>query len=179
MHALYLPGYSPGNRAATYELAGEVTGFQTSTVFEYPHWGGADSEQPAFDLDRTCDGLIAAIAGIDGDSVIIAKSMGVNVCLRAQTISNAFEPTQVVFIGAAINEHARKSVPIDLWLKDYRTPSLWLQQRDDPTLSAEDLDNYLESAGLASRELVVMDGNAHEYGAAAVAEIIGQRLELS
>lgn len=175
MHALYLPGNSPENREVTYELAAAVKGFETSTVLEYPHW----NSNTGFNLDKTCDDLVSAFAGRGGDFIVIAKSIGVNVCLRAQTISNAFDPRQVVFIGAAINEHAREAVPVDSWLEGYSTPSLWIQQRQDPTLSAEGLEQYLESISLNDRELVVMEGSAHEYDAEVTAAIIGQHVTLS
>lgn len=180
MHALYLPGNGPENRGVTYELAGRVNGFESSTVLEYPHWTSEDPEDLVVNLDEASDGLISSFADGEKDFVVIAKSIGINLCLRAQTISEFFSPQQVVFIGAAINDQARKDVPqIDRWLEGYDTQSMWLQNARDPVLSAEALRKYLEGIGVKDMDFVSLDGDTHEYGAESLADTINQRLVLT
>lgn len=179
MHALYLPGNSPENRSVTYELAGRINGLESSTVLEYPHWTSDDPADVVADLDEVSDDLIGSFADREKDFVVIAKSIGVNLCLRAQTISEFFSPRQVIFIGSAINETARESGVVDRWLNGYRTPSMWLQNEKDPALPAEELRQYLESLGIADMDFVSLNGDTHEYEPEALAGIINQRLDLS
>ncbi len=179
MHALYLPGNSPGNREPTYELAGKVTGFRSSTVWEYPHWDSAEPDKGVVDLDETGQDIVNFFAGRNERLIVIAKSMGVNLCLLAQLMSDAFNPDQVVFYGAAINGSARESGHIDRWLKNYRTPSLWIQQEKDPVLPAEELKQYLDTLDLVGTDFVALDGDTHEYDPEVVATAIGQHLDAS
>lgn len=179
MHALYLPGNSPENHDVTHELAGRVSGFfESSTILEYPHWSSKNPHEGVIDLDEASEDLIASFAKKDKDFVVIAKSIGVNLCLRAQTISAFFSPQEVVFMGAPFNKEMRKYNPVDGWLKDYKTPSLWLQNGNDSVIPAEELQKYLEGAGLPEVNLIGLDGKGHQYEPQAIAEIVNQYLEL-
>lgn len=179
MHSLYLPGNNPSNREVAFELAQNMPGFESSTVIEYPHWNSSDPSGGIVDLNETSKSLVDVFGGADKDFMVIAKSIGVNLCLHTQFSDQSFNPSQAVFIGAAINEEVRKHNPVAEWLEGYDTPSLWLQNANDPVFPAEDLREYLSDIGLQEAEIVSLDGDSHEYEPALVSEVIKQRLELS
>ena len=174
MHALYLPGNSPENREPTYELASAMSGFESSTVIEYPHW----PDQGILNIDRAADALAETFAKRGGDFTVIAKSIGVNLCLRAQTISKSFDPAQVVFIGAPINDEVRKHNPVGNWLKGYDTPSLWIQQTEDPVMPADELRQFLDELGVAEMDFVSIEGSSHGYDPDQVASTVRDRLAI-
>lgn len=176
MHGLFIPGNNPGNREVTFELAQSVRGFESATLLEYPHWYGENPDQSIADIEAASDMAIKSTSTGE-EFAVIAKSIGVNVCLRAE--SKGFEPVRAVFVGAAINEGVRAANPVDHWLRGRKTPTTWIQQKADPYLSSDDLREYLQSTGLEDIDFVELNGSSHSYRTEEVAEVIRDRLELS
>jgi pimeloyl-ACP methyl ester carboxylesterase len=171
MHALYLPGNDPANREVAHELAGMVSG-ATPTVIEYPHWQSDEPGKEIVDVAETSRNVAESFSNV---GLVVAKSMGVLIALRAQFESDSFDPDQVVFIGAPF-KYLREHHDIDEWLKGFKTPSLWIQQDQDPLMPAEELQEYLSIIGIAEVNFVSLEGNTHDYEPGAVAEIINDRL---
>ncbi|MEI6042343.1 MAG: hypothetical protein WCQ00_02130 [bacterium] len=158
MKLIILPGNSKSNR----EWADKAA-LAFSNEFEdiyrqyYSHWEGDDADiNFEIELDKLVDNL-----GSD-DYIIFAKSVGIIVTLYG-IFRGKIKPKKCVFVGFPINMALKEGFNVTSWLREFKIPTVLIQNSNDPITSFDDLKNYLEPLNKTNIELIELEGDNHKY----------------
>jgi hypothetical protein len=158
MKLIILPGNSPKNREWGEHMAQFFRGrFSPIYVQEYDHWKNG---REVIDLDAELEKLKKS-AG-QGSYVIFAKSIGSVLAMKGFS-EGEIDPAKCVFFGFPLAWCEKNKIPAEYWLRRFERPCLFVQQRDDPYLPAEELRFVLKDDKLSNCVMCEVPGNDHGY----------------
>lgn len=168
MKAIILPGNNSENRDWL-PLVAEVLRRKNFEPIElaYEHWqtGGE-----LIDFEKETKRL-AAIAKDIGPFIVIGKSAGVMLCLKA-VAESLIKPERAIFFGCPITWARHLKLPFDEWLEKWATPTLFVQQSNDLAGSATEVFAYLKTKVNSQCSFREIPGNDHWYGEAELLSVI-------
>lgn len=159
MKIVLLGGNSPTNISWLEGMEAELKK-EYGDVFShrYIHW---DTGAALIDLDKELDSLQKELENTE-QYVIIAKSAGVLLTLKG-VHECKLTPADCVFMGTAILWGREKGFGVDVWLKGYSVPTLFVHKSGDPAIAPSALEVLLKESGCQNYKLYVITGNEHEY----------------
>lgn len=154
MHLILLGGNSPKNEPWIEEVAQALSEEFDGTHIQYfDHWEKGGS----IDTNKEREKLKSIAEEIDGEYAVFAKSAGVILTLDA-IVDRDIVPQQCFFVGSPLGASAPER------LHNYTTPTLFIQQTDDPIRPFQKLSNVLENSDASNYELIEIPGDDHIYG---------------
>jgi hypothetical protein len=161
MNLVLLPGNSKKNKEWIDSVELELKKpFKNTLVQYYDHWWSDDLEA-VIDMDNELSRLEASLPSNERYA-LFAKSAGVLLALYG-IYEGILEPEVCVFAGTAVNWGRRQGFDLDNWLVNYSIPTLFIQQSEDPAISAKDLDQLLVEKDVQNYSLIEIAGNDHHY----------------
>ncbi len=136
--------------------------FPNNTLHYYKHW---TENQPVIDFDYEIEALrkeINLLIKPDKKLVVFAKSVGTLLIMK-MIKDNLIHPEKCIFLGIPLHWALKYNFNIDEWIKDYSTPTLFMQNNKDPFCSSEELKNYLKEKNVQNSTLVESNGENHDY----------------
>lgn len=132
--------------------------FEHTQIHYYKHW---TTGEELIDMDYELSRLVEKIAD-SKDYIVFAKSAGTLLTLRAIK-ENKIHPTKCIFTGTAVNWGREHSYPVDDWIQNYSTPTLFMQKDQDPVISYRDLSKLLVELNVQNYQIYKVAGNDHHY----------------
>jgi hypothetical protein len=160
MQLILLGGNSKRNQAWIHDVDSRLKPlFKKTAVLEYTHW---ETGAPMIDLDHELPKL-ESLANIFGTEYgIFAKSAGSLLTVRG-IFEKKLAPKFCIFTGVALLWGREAGFSPDAWLKNYSTPTVFIQKKSDPAAPAEILKHALEQAGAKNYRFLAIEGNNHDY----------------
>lgn len=158
MHIVILPGNSKEfNEQWLFDSEKNYKDlFESATTHYYKHW---ELEEDKIYLDDEVEKLSKEAENL-GKYIILAKSIGTLVTLK--TISDKkIKPVKCVFVGSPWN--IDEIDELEEILKDFRIPTLFVQQTNDMFFKHKDLEKFLEEHEIGEYQLVEIPGENHAY----------------
>jgi hypothetical protein len=180
MHAIILGGEKSRNRDWAKKMANRVEPIMGSaSIFEYEHWSSKQDE-PRMHINNEVARLAERAKALTDQGeqyALVAKSAGTWVALRAVK-SAVVGPELAVLIGMPVLWSRRDGQNIDWWLKDYALPTLFIQQSEDPAMSAADVRDLLTERNVQNSRFAEVPGNDHHYRQVArIGQLIAGNME--
>lgn len=151
---------SPNNR----DWVQNITSFlqqNFSSVYPhaYHHW---EAKEKIIDLDYELK-VLSEVVKNKQQYIILAKSAGVLLTLKG-IFTDIFTPSKCIFLGTPIDWAKKHNFDLDTWLKNYSTPSLFIQKSYDPVALFQDLKKHLDKMEVQNYQLAEIPGKDHDYG---------------
>jgi len=184
MDLILLPGNDAKNKEWIEWVAESVKArYDRRIVQYYDHWTKGGEISPEVELKKLSElalGLeaknIKKVAGEGkgegkervqeaGGYAVFGKSVGVVLALGA-IAQGAIAPKKCIFVGSAIGFGKRLGLPVEEWLiglNDKQIPTVFIQQENDPAISADDLETLLQKIGFTDYQLIKVPGGDHIY----------------
>lgn len=161
MNLLIIPGNSLPNKTEAESMRDLLSPlFSSVTLHSYHHW---ETAQPLIDFEMEF-GRLRKLGEEMTFDVVLGKSVGVT--MAARLIHEGFlSPKACVFVGSSLPWAAEKGFDPDKWLMNFSTPSLFVQQTDDRTMSHAHLSEYIQSHSIQQALLKEVSGEDHMYDA--------------
>lgn len=160
MKLILLPGNSKENKVWIEEIEATFKNIFDSTKIQYyEHWN--KKEENLIDLGLELENLVDMV-GENKDYIIFAKSAGVLLALRG-IYEKVICPRKCLFVGTPVFWSRNKKFDVDLWLKNYSLPTLFIQKTNDPMISYIELMKVLEGRDVENYKIVEVAGNDHHY----------------
>jgi len=154
MKILILPGNAIGNKEWLRAIKKSLNKFVGKIeVIEYSHW---KEDKKLIDLD-----VESEKAGGVYD-IVIAKSIGVILALKGIKESKLITK-KCVFIGTPINWAKKKDLQPLKYFDNFKIPTLFIQNKGDPTCSSEELKKILKSKKISNYSLLEFMKDTHNY----------------
>lgn len=153
----------PGNSAKQEKWIEEVKrtlsqDYDDIEIQYYKHW---QTGKDIIDLDHELEVLTEKVKDLT-DYVVIGKSAGTLLALRG-IFEKKIEPNKCVFMGLPIGWARNNHFKVDMWLADYVTPTLFIQNKFDPAASYEEVKNIIEISKVKNFQTVSLPGITHDY----------------
>lgn len=159
-HLVVLPGNSLRNRDWGIACANYFgPKFDSVYMQEYDHWQTGERDN---DVERELTKLEAAVADLDDEIYVLAKSIGSLLILLA--VHRGFlKPEKCVFFGMPL-ELASKQLFKDDWspLSTFSIPTIAYHNDEDP-ISYSFTSQALAEQGARSIRLITLKGDNHDY----------------
>lgn len=171
MNLIILPGNSPLHKTWTpiiHELILRISKETLKALFEeivevsYDHW---ETNQPLLNFDLELEKVVKLVNTEKFKSnnyAIFAKSVGTLITLKGIFDKN-LNPAKCVFLGVPLTFAKENKYNYEAWLKNYSVETLFIQQKDDPYCSFEDLKTQLQNLNVTNFSLKEVEGNNHHY----------------
>jgi len=133
--------------------------FDSVTLHVYKHWEENRGEDHA-DMEFEAQKLAERAGQLQGEYVIVAKSVGVPITIRA-VVENGAKPTKCIFLGGAV-----KGADDNLLaqIAKFDIPTLFIQQTNDPIVfTHEEMEKFLEENWKGDYKLIEAAGDNHAY----------------
>lgn len=158
MRVLILGGNGVGNRLWVEGLSNELNeeGLEFVSV-SYRHW---EKDLPMIDLKVESEAVSRHVTS--GDFIFVSKSAGILVALQAIR-DYGVKSIKNIFIGTPIDWAKSNDIDLSELLMSVNSPTLFVQQSNDPFGSPQILRKLLDTTGLLKSEIVEVEGNDHSY----------------
>lgn len=159
MNLLILGGYSDYNTEWVKDVK-ETFGslFDSSETLQYQNW--FDYKEDA-DLRPEVENIKKIAEGKE-NLVVFARSVGVALALQA--IYNGYiKPVKCVFAGIAYEWSKQNGWDLDVLLKDFSIPTLFIQQTNDLSTPFKTVENVLIKSNVNNYKLIELPGEDHKY----------------
>lgn len=159
MNLVILGGYSDYNKKWV-ENVKETLGdlFESTEILYYENWLNYKEDT---DIRPEVENL-KKIAQEKENLVVFGKSAGVSLTLQA--IHNGYiKPVGCVFAGMPYEWSIKNGWDIDILLKDFDIPSLFLHQTEDLSTPFKTIKEVLEKLNVKNYELAELPGSDHQY----------------
>jgi len=159
MNLVILGGYSDYNKEWVENIRKTFGDFFESTdILYYKNW--EDYKEDA-DIRPEVENLKKLAQGKE-NLVVFGKSVGV--ALTLQAIQNGYiKPTKCIFSGMAYEWSIKNGWDMDILLKNFDIPTLFLQQTNDVTTPFKKVKEALEKLGVKNYDVVELQGEDHKY----------------
>jgi hypothetical protein len=158
MKLFILPGNNPQNKEWAEKLK-ESLAEKVNEIYVqyYNHWqtGGE-----IINLDKELEKLIKEIN--TQEYLLLGKSAGVLVILKG-IFENKLKPKACIFLGTPIFWARANNFSIDEYLKNFQTPTLFVQQSEDPAITANNLQELLLNLKVKNYKFITIPGSDHSY----------------
>jgi|SRR3989344_316289 len=160
INAIILPGNSSENRNWL-PLVANILQQKNYNLIEihYKHW---ETGNELIDF-REETLRLAEIAKKVNPFIIVAKSAGVILCLKA-IAERLIKPKRAIFLGFPLSWAKELKLPFDDWLPKLIIPTIFFQQTDDPVGSASEVFTYLKTKVGSQCSFRELTGSDHWYG---------------
>ncbi|MFW5846860.1 MAG: hypothetical protein ACOCUU_01750 [Nanoarchaeota archaeon] len=153
----------PGNHISNKEWARDlknslINNFKKIEMIEYLHW---TNNKDIMDLDHEVEHL-KIIMNDEKEFGIIAKSLGCILTLKAIK-EKKISPKFIVLLGIPIEWCKENGIEIEKYIKEFSCPTLLFHNKGDPTISSDELFEYLEKRKINNYNLIKLDNNTHDY----------------
>jgi predicted alpha/beta hydrolase family esterase len=156
---ILLPGNSKSNRDWILEVREKLKSFfDKSSIFEYAHW---ETGNEIIDMDYETERL-SKYLGDKKDYVIFAKSAGVALALKC-IAEKKISPLGCMFLGTPVNWCRKNDIQLEINLENFDVPTIFIQKRNDPAFSSEDLKSLLINKNVKNYKLLEIPGEDHHY----------------
>lgn len=160
MNLILLAGNSPENEEWIEKVEtslGEL--FDITYVQRYEHWS---SNKSVIDLEKELGKLTEEEEQLR-PYAIFGKSAGVLLALKGMA-EGKLKPKLNIFCGTPREFATRLGAAVDEWMEKLSTPTLFIQNYQDPAMHFEDLKDYLKEIGAQNYKLARLEGASHHYG---------------
>lgn len=159
MNIVILGGNSPKNKLWNDEMSAVLREhFDTVSCITYDHW---ESNVPTIDLKAEAKKL-EQLCSSEKACIVVAKSVGTLVSIRAIR-ELGIQPIACIFAGVPIVWATDNDIFLTDLLTGYKTPTLFIQQKDDPFGSFQQLKKLLAESNTEHATLKCINGNDHGY----------------
>lgn len=159
MELILLSGNSVNTKGWIESVEEELRGLFDSTHIQYyKHW---KSGEKLIDIEYELDALIKYLEN-KGNYIIFAKSAGSIIALKG-IAEGKLSPEKCMFAGVPIKWCDELNLPVREWIKDYSTPTFFIQKTNDPIMDAKGLNGLLESSKVKKYKFIEIKGNDHHY----------------
>jgi hypothetical protein len=153
-----LPGNSPQNKEWAEKLKESFTEKVNEIYVQYyDHW---QIGEEIINLERELEKLLKEINL--QEYLLLGKSAGVLVILKG-IFENKLKPKACIFFGTPIFWARALNFSIDEYLKNFQTHALFIQQSEDPAISANDFQDLLVNLKVRNYKFITIPGNDHSY----------------
>jgi len=160
MKILLLGGNSVENKNWLYELKENLKNIGEITVHEYSHWN--ENNKKSVDIDEEISRL-QKFGGDLSDTLVLAKSAGVVLTLKGVN-KKRLSPKACVFLGTPVSWAKENNYDIETLLEGHQTPTLYIQNKNDPAISADNLKKILDKNKSKNKKFEMISGDTHYYG---------------
>jgi hypothetical protein len=158
MKLFILPGNSPQNKEWAEKLKeGLAEKVNEIYIQYYDHW---QTGEEIINLERELEKLIKEIN--TQEYLLLGKSAGVLVILKG-IFENKIKPKACIFLGTPIFWARALNFSIDEYLKNFQTHALFIQQSEDPAISANDFQDLLVNLKVRNYKFITIPGSDHSY----------------
>jgi alpha-beta hydrolase superfamily lysophospholipase len=159
MNLLILGGYSDYNKEWVENIQKTLADlFESTDILYYENWSNYREDA---DISSEVERL-REVAKEKDNLVIFGKSVGV--ALTLQAIHNGYiKPKKCIFVGTPYEWSIKNGWDMDILLKDFAVPVLFLQQTEDLSTSFQTIKNLLEKSGVKDYKIVELPGGDHQY----------------
>jgi hypothetical protein len=158
MKLFILPGNSPQNKEWAEKLKESLAERVNEIYIQYyDHW---QTGEEIINLERELEKLLKEIN--TQEYLLLGKSAGVLVILKG-IFENKLKPKACIFLGTPIFWARALNFSIDEYLKNFQTPTLFIQQSEDPAISANNLQELLLSLKVKNYKFITIPGSDHSY----------------
>ena len=163
MHAIILPGSSKEyNERWLYDSEKAYKDlFDGTTTMTY-EWWEEGSEDKANQIDPEVEKLSKIAEKVDGDYVIIAKSVGTLITVKAVS-DGKISPKKCVFMGSPWGDFAEKQGSFENSLEKFTIPTLFIQQTNDMFFRYQELEEVVNGSKVTDYKMVEVPGEDHSY----------------
>lgn len=153
MTILILPGNAIVNKEWVSLLKKRINKLDKVQTIEYSHW---KESKDLINLDTELKKLKGSYY------MIIAKSAGIILALKG-IIESRIIAKKCVFIGTPVSWAEDNSFQLLKYLSNYNLPTLFIQNKNDPTCSSDKLKDILNTKRLKTYKVVEHEGDSHDY----------------
>jgi GTP:adenosylcobinamide-phosphate guanylyltransferase/predicted alpha/beta hydrolase family esterase len=163
MESIFIPGNYISNKEWIERAKVELrTILPNSKIHYYEHWENWDENKPVLDFEREIERLKQEI-NQDKKIIIFAKSVGAVLALK-MIKDKLIKPEKCIFLGFPVNWAIKNNFKINEWIKDYNTPTLFIQNKNDPLCTHNQLIKFLEeNNNINNFKIVESEGDTHDY----------------
>lgn len=156
---ILLSGNSKRNKGWIEKVESELNNlFDKTHIQYYKHW---EEGKEIIDFDYELSKLIKYLKD-KKDYIILAKSIGTALTVKAIK-DEKINPEKCIFLGVPLVWAKEHNFDLDSWIEEFRTPTLFIQNRNDPLTNSKDLKNLLEEKSIKNYEFIELEGNTHDY----------------
>jgi hypothetical protein len=130
--------------------------FEDIAAVHYDHW---DSEDEA-NLEGEKEKVKGILDEIEGDYIIIAKSMGI--VIATYLIKKGKKPKYCIFVGFPLNEEDEGS-ELESNFDGFDIPTMFIQNQDERFMNPEQLERKLSEFKVSNFEVISGRGKEHAY----------------
>ncbi len=137
--------------------------FKSVTIQYYDHWS---NNAELIDIDIELKKLTNTVNTLNGDIVILAKSIGTALTMYALH-SKTIDPLRIskcVFVGLPPEWARKNGFDIDGWSTAFTIPTTLIQNDNDPVAKAKDIQKEQVGGKFKSMKLIEVKGDDHVYG---------------
>ena len=132
--------------------------FDLTYIQYYKHW---ETGNENIDFDYELNKLSNSLKD-KKDYVIFGKSAGVALALKGIS-EGKLSPKKCMLTGIPVFWCDSINAPIRKWIKNYKTPSYFIQKTKDPAINARDLKSLLEKNKVKNSKFIEIPGEDHHY----------------
>ncbi len=159
MELIILGGNGVQNRSWIREVAKRLRkSFNKIYTHNYDHW---KTGKELIDLDYELNKIVEYLNNKE-EYIIIAKSVGAILTIKG-ICENKIFPKKCVILGLPLSWAIKNRMQLDVWIKGFSTPTLFIQNKLDPLMSSKELKNFLEEEKVINFLFYELNGNTHEY----------------
>ncbi|MFW6282525.1 MAG: alpha/beta family hydrolase [Minisyncoccales bacterium] len=154
---IFIPGNGIANKDWIEKASIELKPiFPTPKIHYYKHW----RENKSFlDFEYEFNKLKEEIRE---NQIIFAKSVGAVLCIKLIK-ENLIKPRKCIFLGLPVSWSMNNELDIKEWINDYSTPTLFIQNDEDPFCNANELRELFKESNVRNYKLEESEGNNHDY----------------
>ncbi len=159
MELILLPGNSKRNKEWTEEVASKIKDlFEKAHIHYYKHW---QTEEEIISIkDESL--ILSDYLKNKKDYFIFAKSIGSALAIK-NIKKKKISPNKCLFLGLPVLWCREHNIPLDSWINEYSIPTLFIQNSNDPVISANELKDYLIEGKVKNYKFIELEGNSHDY----------------
>lgn len=161
---LLLPGNSILNKEWIYKMSSLFkSAYKDSDIIvhEYEHW--KDNSDGSLNIEHEVR-ILNQILDKNRSYFIFAKSAGTMLTMILNQTHPELTIEKAVFVGVPLRFIKNNGEDPKKLISSFRRPTLFLQNKNDPYTSYEELITLLKSAGKRDDfKMQMLDGNDHEY----------------
>lgn len=132
--------------------------FDSTYIHYYKHWRTGDKN---IDLNYEVEKLLEYFKD-KKNYIIFAKSAGAVLVLKGIS-EGKISPKKCMFVGIPRSWCNELGIPFTKWIKNYKTPTYFIQKTKDPYLNSDELKKILEEKDVENFKLIETPGEDHHY----------------
>jgi hypothetical protein len=159
MELILLPGNSINSKDWIEKIESDLKElFDKTYVLYYKHWEtGAEIIDMNYELEQLTNHI-----GKKRNYILLAKSIGSVLAIRGIK-EGKLKPKKCIFFGTPVLFCRQYRIPIDFFIENYSTETMFIQNTKDPYFSADELRNFLKNKNVKNYSFIEFPGVTHNY----------------